>query len=146
MPALVEHLRIRGDITSAFLVRAVAHGKIDFLGAVLASLSTQPADRVRTLLQSGRDIALVALFRSAGFSDALHGVVLRALKIWRDVALGKRIAGPQEVSWMMLMFLEGETAPEDAGALRELSLLVKSIHLDVLRDNARDHALAIAAA
>ena len=146
MPALVEHLRIRGDITPAFIVRAVAHGKIDFLGAVLVSLAGQPLERVRGLLQSGRDIALVALFRAAGFGEALHGVILRALKIWRDVAAGKRIAGPQEVSWMMLLYLEGEKEVGEDSAARDLALLIKSIHLDVLRDNARGHALAIAAA
>ena len=46
----------------------------------------------------------------------------------------------QEVSWLMLKAL-GET-PADA----DLAGLLKSIHLDSLRDNARQHALAIAAA
>src|SRR5690606_16555885 len=33
--ALVEHLRLRGDLTSGFLVRAVTYGKIDFFGVAL---------------------------------------------------------------------------------------------------------------
>ena len=67
-------------------------------------------------------------------------VLIQALKIWREVAKGKRIAGAQEVSWLMLKELGGQQAEGD------LAGLLKSIHLDALRENARGHALAIAAA
>ncbi|MBA3446831.1 MAG: hypothetical protein H0T56_04350, partial [Pseudaminobacter sp.] len=92
------------------------------------------------LLADGRDLALSALFRSAGLGESTHGVILRALKVWREVARGKRIAGTQEVTWLMLQEL-GEHAAQGA-----LAGLLKSIHLDALRENARSHALAIAAA
>ena len=84
--------------------------------------------------------ALQALFRAAGLAAATHGVLISALKVWRDVANGKRVAGVQEVSWLMLKELGGQRAEGD------LAALVKSIHLEALRDNARGHALAIAAA
>ena len=79
-------------------------------------------------------------FRSAGLSEAIHGILIRALKVWREVANGKRVAGAQEVSWLMLKELGGQEAEGD------LAALLKSIHLDALRENARGHALAIAAA
>ncbi|MEZ5811593.1 MAG: DUF2336 domain-containing protein [Rhizobiaceae bacterium] len=146
-PALIEHLRIRGDLTTAFLVRTVAHGKIDFFGAVLVALSGQGQRRVRALLSEGRDVALRALFRAAGLADNLHVILLRALQIWRDVARGKRVAGAQEVTWSMLAVLGA--IPGKAGAReqdRDLADLLKSIHIDELRANARGHAIAIAAA
>lgn len=139
-PALVEHLRLSGELTPSFLVRTVAYGKIDFFGAVLAVLAGQGAPRVTAVLAGGRDVAVVALLRSAGLPAGLHQVVLRALKVWREVANGKRVAGAQEVSWTMLDELG------DPPADRELAALIRSIHLDTLRENARDHALAIAAA
>lgn len=138
--ALVEHLRLRGDLTTGFIVRMVTHGKIDFFGSVLVALAAQNETRVTALLAGGRDVALCALFRSAGLAPALHGIILRALKIWREVANGKRVAGAQEVSWLMLKEL-GDPA-EDG----KLAGLLRSIHLDALRENARNHALAIAAA
>jgi uncharacterized protein (DUF2336 family) len=138
--ALVEHLRLRGDLTAAFLVRTVANGKIDFFGAALVALSGQVAGRITALLADGHDGALGALFKKAGLPAGIHLVLLRALKVWREVANGRRVAGVQEVSWLMLKEL-GET-PKDA----ELATLIKAIHLDALRDNARGHALAIAAA
>lgn len=138
--ALVEHLRLRGDLTPSFLIRTVAHGKIDFFGSVLLALTGQGESRVRALLAGGHDVALSALFRKTGLAAATHGVILRALKVWREVANGKRVAGAQEVTWLMLREL-GETPGDN-----DLANLLKSIHLDALRENARGHALAIAAA
>jgi len=139
-PALVEHLRLAGELTPAFLIRTVAHGKIDFFGSVLAALSGQAATRITAVLAGGRDVAVAALLRSAGISAGMHAVVIRALKVWREVANGKRIAGAQEVSWLMLREL-GDPVIDP-----ELAALIRSIHLDSLRENARGHALAIAAA
>ncbi len=138
--ALIEHLRLRGDLTASFIIRAVAHGKVDFFGSMLVALTRQSEQRVRALLASGHDVALAALFRSAGLAAATHAILLRALKVWREVANGKRTAGVQEVSWLMLKELGGQAAEGD------LAGLVRSIHLDALRENARGHALAIAAA
>jgi len=139
-PALIEHLRLRGDLTASFLIRTVAHGKVDFFGSALMALTGRSGERVRALLAGGHDTALLALFGAAGLARVTHGVILRALKVWREVANGKRVAGVQEVSWLMLKELGGQ------GAQGDLAALVKSIHLDALRQNARDHALAIAAA
>lgn len=137
--ALIEHLRLRGDLTASFLLRAVAHGKIDFFGAALVVLSGQPEHRVRAILSGGSDAAVRALFQSASLGASTHGVIARALGVWREVARGKRVAGTQEVSWLMLAEIGGHAAQG------ELATLLKSIHLDALRDNARGHALAIAA-
>ena len=145
--ALIEHLRLRGDLTAAFLVRMIAHGKVDFFGSVLIELSGQPEGRVRAILASGRDVAVRALFRAAGLSERLHGLFLLALKVWREVANGKRVAGAQEVTWLMLNVLgAGPGQPGPGESEREVATLVKSIHLEALRENARDHARAIAAA
>jgi uncharacterized protein (DUF2336 family) len=138
--ALIEHLRLRGDLTASFVIRTIAHGKVDFFGSTMVSLSQQSERRVRALLAAGQDVALQALFRQAGLAPQTHAVILRALKIWREVANGRRVAGVQEVSWLMLKELGGQQAAGD------LAGLIRSIHLDALRQNARGHALAIAAA
>ncbi len=145
--ALVEHLRLRGELTTGFLVRVVAHGRIDFFGAVLVALSGLEQGRVRSLLSSGRDVALAALFRQARLPKAAGRVLLRALIIWREVANGRRVAGTQEVTFLMLRDLDeavrAGAATDEKG---ELTALLKAIHLEALRDNARGHALAIQAA
>lgn len=137
--ALIEHLRLRGDLTASFLIRAVAHGKADFFGSAMVALSGKSEGRVRSLLAGGGDNAVSALLATAGLGPTVQSVIIRALKAWREVAKGKRVAGPQEVSWLML----NELGPNPSG---ELASLLKSIHIDLLRDNARAHAMAIAAA
>lgn len=138
--ALVEHLRLSGDLTSSFVIRTVAHGKIDFFGASLIALTGQAEHRVRALLANGQDLAVSALMRSAGLAEPIHRVILSALKVWREVASGKRVAGAQEVSWLMLAEIGGQSAEGDIAGL------LRTIHIDALRENAREHALAIAAA
>lgn len=138
--ALIAHLRVRGDLTASFIIRALAHGKVDFFGSVLVALAGQSEQRIRSLLATGSDVALSAVFRKAGIAEPVHPILIRALKVWREVANGKRVAGAQEVSWLMLQQLGGQEAQGD------LAALLKSIHLDALRENAREHAMAIAAA
>ncbi len=131
-PALVSQLRSTGQLTSSFLVRIVAFGKIDFFGAALVALSEHKESRVRSLLADGRDVALEALLRAAGLAASTYPVFIAAIHVWRDVARGKRVAGPQEVSWVMLR-AAGDRDPK-------LSALLSGIHVQLLRDNARRHA------
>ena len=145
--ALIEHLRLRGELNAGFLLRAIVHGKVDFFGSVLIALSGHSQQRVRTILANGRDVAVTALFGAAGLIRSLYRVFLVALKIWREVAAGKRIAGAQEVSWVMLSEIgaaPGQARPAEGD--REAAALIRMLHLEDLRDNAREHALAIAAA
>ncbi|WP_011580354.1 MULTISPECIES: DUF2336 domain-containing protein [Chelativorans] len=144
--ALVEHLRLRGDLTSAFLARSVAHGKIDFFGAVLVALTGTSEARVRSTLSRGRDGAVTGLLAKAGLKQITHAPILAALKIWRQVANGKRAAGPQEASWHMLKALEGNPRAFEDPAGTALAGLLRRIHLEAMRQNARQQALALAAA
>ncbi len=135
-PALVEHLRLTGEITPAFVARLAAHGKMDFFAAVLARLAGRERARVNDVLAAGRDVAVASLLRAAGLDVALDAALIAALKVWRDIANGRLVAGAQEASWTMLKACE-ENSP--------LAAMLKSIHLDALRDNARRQALELAA-
>ncbi|WP_420961831.1 DUF2336 domain-containing protein [Brucella sp. IR073] len=144
--ALVEHLRARGSLTTAFIIRAVAHGRIDFFGAILVSLSGQPGHRVGAILGRGRDAALVALFRSAGLAEGTHRLLIAALHAWRKVADGKLIAGPREISEIMLSAARADDETRFSAANSDLQSLLRTIHLDAIRETARNEALALAAA
>ena len=51
----------------------VANGKIDFFGTALVTLSAKSEERVRSLLASGRDVAI-----AAGMNDEQLGTSLRS--------------------------------------------------------------------
>ncbi len=134
--ALVDHLRQTGELTSGFLVRIAAQGKMDFFACVLARLSGRVGARVNTVLAGGSPSAVTSLFRAAGLDSELDAALLAALTVWRDVANGRIVAGVQEASWTMLKAAEASPA---------LAAQLRAIHLETLRDNARRHALELAA-
>lgn len=142
--ALAEHLRLRGELTSGFLVRTVVHGKIDFFGAALMVLTGQREARVRALLSDGRKPAIAALLAKAGLKQVTHEPILTGLGIWREVANGHYVAGPQEVSWHMLQAIRLLPGDRDNPASAPLVSLLKRIHLEALRENARQEAIRLA--
>ncbi|WP_181408028.1 DUF2336 domain-containing protein [Pararhizobium mangrovi] len=83
MPALVEHLRISGRLTSAFLLHALCAKRPDFFVTAVARLSGYREQRVQSLLDGGRTQALNALFRSAGLFDEVLDVMVEATTMRR---------------------------------------------------------------
>lgn len=142
---LVERMRETGELTSAFLTRAVAHGQIGFFGSVLVTITGVTEARVKALLDKGSTRALVALLNQAGLRAVTHAPVLTALAICREIAQGRRNTGPQEISWMMLETLEKSSEGNSQERIALTSLL-RRIFLEELRQNARRQALSLAAA
>jgi uncharacterized protein (DUF2336 family) len=148
-PALIEHLQLRGDLTTAFVIRIVASGKIDFFAAVLVALSGYNLGRIRGLLIDGRAAGLNALFGAAGLPESTYRSLGVALHAWRGVASGKLSIGAREV---ILRMIE-QIAPHDRAtgsvppaANDDMVSLLKRLYLDAIRENARERASAIAAA
>ena len=145
--ALIEHLRLSGDINTAFVLRVLVHGKVGFFASILASLSSQHETRIKAQLSHGRASVLLALFRRSGFTDAVSALLVRGLDCWRNVANGKLQAGPQEVARLMLQhFNAAEITPAFAHGNDDLVALIRSIYLETIRENGRRHADAIKAA
>ncbi len=146
-PALIEHLRLRGELTTSFVLRILIHGKIGFFATILATLSGKNIERIKAQLANGQQSILTALFRSSGFTDAVVGLLLHGLETWRSVANGNLIAGAQEVSRMMLEGLvSSKTSSAPGHSNDDLTGLLRSIYLETVRENGRKHALRIKAA
>lgn len=148
-PALIEHLQLRGDITTAFVIRVVAAGKIDFFGSILMALSGYKHDRIRSVLNEGRASLLAALFNAAGLPENTHHPLCVAIQAWRDAAKGKRNASVQDVVRSMIEQvtnekLDLETIP--VAANDDMLSLLKGIYHDAIRENARERALVTVAA
>ncbi|KAB2683911.1 MULTISPECIES: DUF2336 domain-containing protein [Brucella/Ochrobactrum group] len=142
LPALVEHLRLRGEITTSFVIRAVAGGRIDFFASLLVALSDLDDARICAIISRGRPAALAALLRSAGLSDATHAPLIVAIEAWRAVAAGRKRMGAAEISALMC---EATRANRYAAANDDLAALLRSIHLEFMRESARDRLEAISA-
>lgn len=83
LPALVEHLRLAGQLTPALLIQALCTGKADFFADAMAALSGLEPPRVRSLLATGRMHAVRAMFESAGLRRDMAMVFVEGTMLWR---------------------------------------------------------------
>ncbi len=145
--AVASAMRETGDLTTLLMVRAACFGQIDFLAGVLAEQGGVAPERVTAILVNERRTQLQALLTAAGFAEATHPVFLVAVELWRKVAVGRLDAGPQEVTRLIMERLEG-TVPNRVrdAANDDLMSVLRTIHLDAMRANARAHARHLAAA
>src|SRR5579871_1172818 len=86
LPALVEHLRITGQLTTALLLRAVCAGNIALFETALAALARVPETRVRSLVRAGRMSALKPIYVKAGLPMVAFTAFAAALDTCRRIA------------------------------------------------------------
>jgi uncharacterized protein (DUF2336 family) len=143
---LIAELRATGALTTKLLIRAVCAGKIDFVARVLADLSGQAYERVTSILVGERDNQLRALLDASGLARTVHSLFLSAIRIWRDVANGRMTIGAQEVTRLVMEEFESGLADRKNHANDDIVALLRSIYLEMIRQNARRHAMDLAAA
>ena len=143
---LIGELRESGALTTRLLIRAVCSGKIDFVARVLSDLSGQAYARVTAILVNERENQLRALFDASGLARTVHALFASAIRIWRDVANGRLKIGAQEVTRMVMDEFEAESTARPDADNDDILALLRSIYLDMIRQNARRHAVDLAAA
>ncbi|TCD12378.1 DUF2336 domain-containing protein [Oricola cellulosilytica] len=143
---LIAALRDSGALTTKLLIRAVCAGKIDFIARILSDLSGQGYARITAILVDERENQLRALLDAAGLARSVHPLFLTAIGIWRDVANGRLNAGAQEVTRMIIEAFDADNASARDHDNDDIAALLRNIHLDMIRQNARRHALDLAAA
>lgn len=80
LPGFIAHLREKGQLTPALLLRSVLGGEIVFMAAALADLCELDRARVAGLLASRSEAAIGALIRRAGIPGFLHPVLTAAIR------------------------------------------------------------------
>lgn len=139
IPDLVEHLRVTGRLTPAFLLHALCSGKIDFFAAAMVNLSAVADKRVRSILSDGRIHAIRALFENAGLGRDVSALFADAVLIWRRE---NRIGSPAvtaTISAALLSKLRGRSrALEVSGSLADI---IEKLTIAEQRQTARDYAL-----
>ena len=143
IPALVEHLRISGRLTPAFLIHALCTGNVDFFASAVVSLSGVSDSRVRGILIDGRETAMRALYRSVGLGSELVPVFVTATQMWRAASRSNASIDTGRVAGELLArhARDAEARPAVADLLR----LVEAMHLSWHRHASRSYAQALAA-
>ncbi|WP_422370173.1 DUF2336 domain-containing protein [Hoeflea sp.] len=142
IPALVEHLRMSGRLTPAFLMHTLCSGNVDFFAAAVVALSGMGDSRVRGILNDGREAAIRALYRSIGLDRDLAPVFVTATLMWR--AASRRQAGIDVGSVTRELMRQHASDSGRVPAVGELLRLVETLHLNWHRQSSRDYAHALA--
>ncbi|WP_412048987.1 DUF2336 domain-containing protein [Hoeflea sp. Naph1] len=143
IPALVEHLRMSGRLTPAFLMHTLCAGNVDFFAAAVVSLSGISDSRVRGILVDGREAAMRALYRSIGLDRELAPVFVTATLLWR--AASRRSGGMDTGRVSSELMSRHAADAQRQPAVADLLRLVESLHLIWHRQASRDYAHALAA-
>ncbi len=141
IPGLVEHLRLTGRLTPAFLIHALCSGKVDFFAGAMVSLSGLDDRRVRAILATGRMHAVRALFEACGLGRDIAAVFVEAVFLWRKAAASgtlDNIAG---------ILLEKFQRPDmQLSPVSELLDMVEKLHRLEIRLSARSYASEVSLA
>jgi uncharacterized protein (DUF2336 family) len=146
LPALAEHLRVSGQLTTALLLRAVAAGNIVFFAAALAILAQIPFERAGRLLAAGRRSALRAAYERAGLPAMAFEAFVAAIGAWREAeeedGPADRYAFTRAVVEDMLVRYRDITD----GEANELAAMLRRFAAEQTREAARNFARDLAAA
>ena len=138
LPALAEHLRITGQLTTALILRAVCAGNIDFFEAALAVLARVPERRVASLVRAGRMTALRAVYYKAGLPRLAFDAFVVALDAWRRVAENGEPADRYRFTRQIVDAVIKRYADVTEGEARDLAAMLRRFAADQAREAARD--------
>ena len=146
LAALVEHLRVTGQLTTALLLRAVCAGNIAFFDTALAVLSGVPEKRVTSLVRSGRAWGLRAVYTKAKLPPLAFEAFSAALDTWRRLAADGEITDRYRFTVQMVEAVLARYSGISDGEMNELATMVRRFAADQARDAARSYVRAVAAA
>jgi uncharacterized protein (DUF2336 family) len=145
--ALVEHLRVTGQLTTALLLRAVCAGNIALFEVALAVLARVPEERVNSLLRAGRMNGLRAIYAKAGLPAVAFDAFAAAIEACRRIA---EEGGPRDRYRFSRHMVESVLARYHDitdGEMNELATMLRRFAADHAREAAREFAKdAVAAA
>ena len=141
LPALVEHLRISGKLTPAFLVIGLCAGDVEFFAGAIVSLSGYHENRVRGILNDGRLHAMRALYRAAGLPSEVIDVFIDATLMWRELMAAGGVAGGRSIPQRLIAAYAGRAG--SSAVLADLLLLFEKMELAASRESAREYARSL---
>lgn len=144
--ALVEHLRVTGQLTTALLLRSVCAGNVALFETALSALSRVPETRVKSLVRAGRLATLRAVYARAGLPpqafQAFAVAIETANRLDREGGPADRYRYTREMVDAVVARYRDITD----GEMNELTTMLRRFAADQAREAARDHVREASAA
>ena len=147
MPALIEHLRSSGQLSTAFLVRVVCAGNVDLFAAALVSLSGLSERRVRAIVVDGREAAFGALLARCGLPIAAATLLRTAIQVWKQAITQSATPAIEVVSAEVMQRLWAlHSARQDEAGFEAMTALLRRLEGETTLHLARHQAERLLAA
>nr|WP_321456515.1 DUF2336 domain-containing protein [uncultured Cohaesibacter sp.] len=138
LDALVQHLRISGQLTADLLIRSLCMGNVEMFVAALICLTKLSEKRVRACVSDPSETLVRALCKKAEISERVAPVILSALVAYRDLSedLHGEVPGTRFGCKMVERIL-GEYNYFAEDELDDLLALLRRFATQIARDEAR---------
>lgn len=140
LPGFVAYLRARGHLTPALLLRSVLGGEVEFLAVSLADLCALDVSRVRNLLVSRAESAILAMLKRAQLPAFLQPVLVAAIRA--SVALAPADRGAALSLAVIQAAQSGCIVDHDEDGVRLLALL-RRYETEAVRARSRELAASL---
>ncbi|WP_319533572.1 DUF2336 domain-containing protein [uncultured Cohaesibacter sp.] len=137
--ALVEHLRLSGQLTADILIRGLCMGNVELFVAAMVSLSDLSDKRVRACVSDASESAVRALCRKAGLSERVLPTIQSALIAYQDLSedLDPEVPRSRFARLMVDRILSDYDGVID-DELDDLHALLRRFATQIARDEARE--------
>jgi uncharacterized protein (DUF2336 family) len=140
MPALVERLIGAGELTPAFLLRAVASGQTLLFDTALAALANVPLTRVRALVASGRRSNLRVLFQQSRLPPKIYPALEAAIDVIRSGDAASDALSDYRRATQLIDAIIARYQRRLDRELDQILALLRTFATDAKRSAARDYA------
>ncbi|SJZ50833.1 DUF2336 domain-containing protein [Consotaella salsifontis] len=145
VPALVEHLRLSGALSPAFLIRAVVRGNVDLFAAALVALSGRSERRVRAIVVNGRPGAFAALLQDCGLPAETAPLFRATIDAWKRAVSSGAVADTVETPFAVAREVQKGFGESGGGSAGDLSELLRRLSREAADDAVSQRARRIAA-
>jgi uncharacterized protein (DUF2336 family) len=145
LPALVEHLRASGQLTTALILRAACAGYLDFFEMALAALAGVPVNRVANLVRAGRSGSLRAIYARAGLPPLAFDAFAAAVETWGRIADEGQTTDYYQSTAAVAEAILARYAPIADGEGSEVATMLRRFAAEQAREAAHEYARLSAA-
>ncbi|WP_321446992.1 DUF2336 domain-containing protein [uncultured Cohaesibacter sp.] len=138
LEALVEHLRLSGQLTADLLIRSLCMGNVSMFVKALVSLTDLSEKRVQACVADPSEALVQTLCKKAGISERVAPVILSALVVYRELV--STIEGNMPRTRFGRMMVERILSDYNDFAedeLDDLLALLRRFATQIARDDAR---------
>ena len=139
LDALVEHLRLSGQLTADILIRGLCMGNVELFVTAMVSLTNLSDTRVRACVADASEGVVSALCKKAGLSERVAPAILSALEAYEDLSLDLLpVASRSRFARLMVdRILSGYNGIVD-DEMDDLYALLRRFATQIARDEARE--------